>query len=361
MDFITQNLLGAVAGHAACGRSRRDGGTLGRLALAAGALGGAVPDFDFLLQPLADPAMPWQLHRHFTHAFVFIPVGGVLATLPFLAFRSGRRRFGVILAAATIGCATHGLLDNLTSYGTHVLWPFRSDRTVWDAMSIVDPIFTLVLLLGVLIATLRDRVRPTRVAAAVAAAYIAMGFVQHGRALEAQQTLAAERGHAVVRGRTLPTVGNWIVFRSIYEADGRLWADAVRVAPFGDLAVREGRSMPRFTEEMLASEVAITERTRVVLRGLDAFADGFVGRVTGPDAAPDGVTVGDMRITGMTDGFRPLWGVRFDRDGAPHAWDAFGRGGDDEETMRAVLGGMLADVVRPEGRFRVLASPSPGD
>ena len=33
-----------------------------------------------LLTPLADPALPFELHRHFTHSLVFIPVGAALAT-----------------------------------------------------------------------------------------------------------------------------------------------------------------------------------------------------------------------------------------------------------------------------------------
>jgi hypothetical protein len=44
-----------------------------------------------------------------------------------------------------------------------------------------------------------------------------------------QQQLADSRGHDIVRGRAMPTLGNIIVWRSLYEdADGRLHADAVR-------------------------------------------------------------------------------------------------------------------------------------
>jgi inner membrane protein len=348
VDFITQNLLGAVAGHAACGRPRGEGG-LGRLALLAGSLGGAVPDFDFLLGPLADPALPFELHRHFTHSLAFIPIGGVLATLPLLALPRARRQVGRVCAAATVGCATHGLLDTLTSYGTHLLWPFVAHRTAWDAMSIVDPLFTGVLLLGVLAALIRGRPRPTRLALTLALTYIAFGFSQHARALDAQRALARERGHEIAHGRALPTLGNVVVFRSIYEAEGRLWADAVHVAPFGSMGVRTGTAQPRLTADDLPADAPA--RAWPVFRGLESFADGFVGRVDPAATGDERLTIGDMRFSLDTTGFRPLWGIVLDERGRPAAWDAFHR---PDERARDALRALLDDVVRPEGRFRPL-------
>lgn len=362
MDFITQNLLGAVAGHAALGRSREDGG-LGRLALAAGALGGAVPDFDVFLTALADPALPFEFHRHFTHALLFIPLGGLLATLPFLVTTGGRRSFRAIFAAATIGCATHGLLDNLTSYGTHLFWPFISGRTAWDAMSIVDPLFSGVLFLGIVIAVVRGRTRPTRLAMTLALLYIAFGFVQNGRAESAQEALARERGHEIRHGRVVPTLANIVVFRSIYEADGRLWADAIRVTPFGAIGVRDGASIARFTEADLPA--IGPERLRRVFGVFESFADGFVGAVDPAHTRDGGLVLGDMRITGDTTGFRALWGISIDDRGAPAAWDGMDTPSDGE-TARRVLRGMLDDLIRPEGRFRPLTAsehpsrPPPG-
>lgn len=348
MDFVTQNLLGAVAAHAVVGRSCRDGG-LGRLALLAGAAGGALPDFDFLLKPLADPALPWEYHRHFTHALVAIPVIGLLAAVPFLAFARGREQWRTVLAAATIGAATHGLLDNLTSYGTHLLWPFVAHRTAWDSMSIIDPVFTAVLLAGIVVALFRDRVRPTRLAMFFALAWIALGFLQHDRALDAQRALAAARGHAIVHGRVTPALGNEIVFRSVYEAEGRLWADLVRVTPFGPAGVRAGTSVPRFTEADLPARAGA--RARAVFRGLEAFADSFVARVDPAYTGDDRLVLGDMRLTADGNGFRALWGIAIDEAGEPAAWDAFPRRGDD---AGAILAAIWADVAKPEGRFRTL-------
>ena len=94
MDPVTQGLLGAVAAQSVLGKQ------LGHRAWIAGLAGGMLPDADVFLQGLSDPALPWELHRHFTHAIAMAPVMGLLAALPLLLFRGMRtHKRGVILAA----------------------------------------------------------------------------------------------------------------------------------------------------------------------------------------------------------------------------------------------------------------------
>ena len=52
---------------------------------------------------------------------------------------------------ATIGYATHGLLDSCTSYGTQLLWPFSDVRIAWNTISIIDPSFTIPVLILLII------------------------------------------------------------------------------------------------------------------------------------------------------------------------------------------------------------------
>ena len=56
-----------------------------------------------------------------------------------------------------MGYATHGLLDSCTSYGTQLFWPFSDERVAWDTMSIVDPLFTIPLLVFVIAAARTQR------------------------------------------------------------------------------------------------------------------------------------------------------------------------------------------------------------
>jgi inner membrane protein len=301
MDFITQTLLGSVAAQATMTKR------LGRLAALIGASGGALPDYDVLLRPLADPALPFELHRHFTHSLVFIPFGAAIAAAPFLISARLREKVGSVYLASLIGIATHGALDNLTSYGTHLLWPFVSHRTSWDAMSIIDPIFTVVLIVGLIAALSFKSMRAAQLALALCLSYIGFGFVQHARAAAVQRDLAASRDHEIERGRVLPTIGNVILWRSVYERDGRLYADAIRIPPLGSPTVRKGSSVPRFTAADLPVNFDDPRRVRDVLERFDAFATGFTASL--PESSPAMTVVGDMRFSMDTAGFEPIWGV----------------------------------------------------
>lgn len=74
----------------------------------------------------------WLAHRGFTHSlsFAFI-VGPVAAYLCFRdpSFAALRWRYAAALSLAT---ASHGLLDAMAPYGTHVMlfWPFSTHRYV---------------------------------------------------------------------------------------------------------------------------------------------------------------------------------------------------------------------------------------
>jgi inner membrane protein len=300
MDPVTQTLLGAAAAQAVMHRK------LGPAAALFGAVGGALPDIDVFVW-WADPALPIEFHRHFTHALAFVPLGGAVATLPFLLAARWRRQRRLVFLAATIGCATHGLLDLCTSYGTYLLWPLVNRRLALDIISIIDPVFTAALLIGVVWAMIARSGRPAVLGLVLAAAYLALGTVQHERAAAEQRRLASAREHVPVRGRALPTLANLIVWRSVYEADGQLHADAVRTPLFGPAAVREGATIDVVGSEDLPHAALASERVRRVFEGFRAFADGYVARVPGD---PD--VIGDMRYSLLASGFDPLWGIRIE-------------------------------------------------
>jgi inner membrane protein len=346
VDFITQTLLGGVAAQATMT------GKLGRSAFLFGALGGALPDFDSFLRPLADPALPFELHRHFTHSLLFIPIGGALAAAPFMLRRPWREKAGLVLAAATIGCATHGLLDNLTSYGTHLYWPFIAHRTAWDAMSIIDPIFTGLLIVGGFLSLIIGHLRPALAAFVLCLLYIGFGLIQHGRAMSVQEQLATERGHERVRGRVMPTLGNLIVWRSVYEHDGHLHADAIRLPAFDSPRAKKGESVPLFTVDDLppaAGEYA-DARLRDVFVRFSAFADEYTAVMEGDPSG--GLLVGDVRYSLVTEGFDPIWGLRL----AP--LDPFeparftGHGPPERE---GALRNLWYDLIAPDARYAPIA------
>jgi inner membrane protein len=313
VDPVSQAVVGAVAAQAAFTRR------LGARAALYGAVGGALADADVLIRSAADPLLAVEMHRHFTHSLAFVPLGGVLAALPFLVRRGGREHWRAIVAACTLGYATHAPLDILTSYGTLWLWPFSRERLELDWMSIVDPLFTLPLLLLCLLAALRASRRIALAAVAFGLLYIAAGGVLHERTATVASSLAASRGHSVTHARAMPTLGNLLVWRSAYVADGAIHADAIRVAPWAAPAVLAGASVALVDAPPLAEDAPVALRLRYErdFGRFSWFADGFVAR----DPA-DPTVLGDMRYSLSTEGFAPLWGVRFHADGraVPVEW-----------------------------------------
>lgn len=177
MDSITQSLLGAVVAQAGFRR------TLGRKAMVAGALLGAVPDLD-VVAGLFGPYANWLYHRGITHSIFFGPVVGPLfgwALWRFFRWRAMRRggtgmpagpeelRAWIWLAILVL--FTHPIIDVFTSYGTQLLAPFSRHRFAIDALPIIDPVYSLALIAALVVGTFARR-RPGIAVGSAAAALL---------------------------------------------------------------------------------------------------------------------------------------------------------------------------------------------
>lgn len=222
MDPLSQAALGASWSQSgARGAKLRDAALLGAVA-------GMAPDLDTLIQSGTDPLLFLEYHRHFTHSFVFVPVGALLCAAFFHRFVRARLTFGETYLFCFLGFASHGLLDACTTYGTKLLWPFSDARIAWSVVAVIDPLFTLPVLALAAAAAMKRNVRYAWLAAAWAAAYIGLGFFQNARASTAGALLAASRGHTPVRLEAKPALGSLLLWKIIYEHEGHYFVDAVR-------------------------------------------------------------------------------------------------------------------------------------
>lgn len=145
MDSITQVTLGAAVGEAYLGKK------IGYRAAAWGALLGTLPDLDIIVNPFVDAVQQIYFHRSITHSFTFI----ILASPIFgLAFRKLHSSLNVPWKQWTLFTfwifLTHILIDLPTTYGTQIFQPFTNRPFTTDAIYIVDPLFTVPLLIGLL-------------------------------------------------------------------------------------------------------------------------------------------------------------------------------------------------------------------
>jgi inner membrane protein len=298
--------LGGSLGYAVFGRR------LGRTAAAAGGGAALLPDADIFIRSASDPLLAIEMHRGFTHALPFVPIGAAAVAALWLVRPAWRHvpRWLSLWACAMLAYASHTLLDAATSYGTQLFWPFSRARAGWDLISIVDPIFTIALGVGLGWALLRQRLRPAVAGLTLAAAYLGFGGIQHARALAAQRTLAAARGHTLERAEMMPTLANNLVWRGLYVHAGRIHSDRVRVGWFSAATVRAGWSLPRAEEQDLsAAEQA--RNTRQSFQRFNWFSEGWVAR-----SPTDPTVLADMRYSLSAEAFDPIWGIRFTPPGA---------------------------------------------
>lgn len=142
MDPVTQAALGAVVGGLTLG-SR-----LGRKAVVLGAAVAVVPDLDTFLA-YGDDLSEFIHHRGFSHSWlvhlvVATGIAGLLARLP----RTREIGFARWWWFLFLVLATHSLLDLLTTYGTQVLWPLPVGPLSTGSIFVIDPFYTLPLLVA---------------------------------------------------------------------------------------------------------------------------------------------------------------------------------------------------------------------
>jgi inner membrane protein len=150
MDSLSQIVLGAAVAAVIAPAHHR------RAALLAGAALGTLPDLDSI--PIAlftdDPIALMTVHRSFSHSLFVLPLVGWLIWWLFRRYGKGRvaespaRWFWAIQLALV----THPLLDAFTVYGTQLLWPLPSAPVMWSSVFIIDPAYTLWLLVACIVA-----------------------------------------------------------------------------------------------------------------------------------------------------------------------------------------------------------------
>lgn len=298
MDIITQGLLGATV--AQVGAKPKEV----RLASLVGFCAPLVADADALIRSAEDPLLFLESHRHFTHALSFIPAGALLASLllwPFLRKRLGFKR---IYLYALLGYATAGFLDACTSYGTHLLWPFNDDRIAWSIISIFDPIFSLALIVSIVFGVVKYQPLAAQVGMLFAAAYLSLGAIQHNRAESLVHMEAQQRGHFIERQIVKPTIGNLLLWRSVYESDGIYYVDAVRVGLPNNSKIFTGNMVQAFDINRDLPQVTSQMRLYHDIQRFELFSDGFLAW------HPEHPNVlGDVRYSMMPTSIFPLWGI----------------------------------------------------
>ena len=304
MDPVSQGVLGVAAAQAV---SRQP---WVRRAAFTGLVAGLAPDADVFIHSATDPLLSLQFHRQFTHSLAFIPFGALLVTLV-LHPLVGRKtlHYTTTYLFCLAGYATHGLLDACTSYGTQLLWPFSDLRVAWNNISIIDPLFTLPILLLAALALCRKSPKMARCALIWAGLYLLLGVAQRDRAASVGHDIALSRGHVVERLAAKPTFGNLLVWKIVYESEGTFFVDAVRVG-LSSQYYRGGAIDKLDARRDLPWLRADSQQARDVER-FRWFSGDYL-------ALSGSNTITDIRYSLVPNEIEGLWGIVLSPDAQPH-------------------------------------------
>lgn len=178
MDTLTHMALGACIGQAIGYRK------FGSKALLFGAVAAGLPDIDVMWASSIGEYGGWLYHRHVTHALWFAPVIGAL--MGFGLWKHYANEFGregkdlwAWITVMVIACLSHPILDFCTIYGTQLLAPFSNQRFEISSVSIIDPIYTFILVFGLLVVAFSGLRKYAR-AAAVTAIILTTSYLVYG-------------------------------------------------------------------------------------------------------------------------------------------------------------------------------------
>ncbi|QKT04299.1 metal-dependent hydrolase [Ectothiorhodospiraceae bacterium 2226] len=219
MDSLTHLALGAVVGEATLGRR------VGNKALLWGAALATVPDLDVVVGNLLDDLAALTFHRSYTHSLLFVVLAAPL--FGYLAHRIHRRdgvgwRAWTGLALAALGTAV--LLDAFTTYGVQLFLPFSDQAVALNTIAVIDPLFTLPVLVAALTLLWLRRDRPARrilagAALGLSGLYLGLTVVNKLHMETVFERDLQARGVVYERYFVKPTVFNNLLWRAVVETE----------------------------------------------------------------------------------------------------------------------------------------------
>jgi inner membrane protein len=187
-----------------------------------GGVAGTLPDLDVFIDH-GDAIRDMVLHRAETHALFWL----TLFSLPFAALVArlhGQsaiwRRWWLALWLALV---THPLLDVMTVYGTQLALPFTDHPFAVGSVAIIDPLYTLPLLVGAGWA-LASRgsaagLRANALGLVLSTAYLGWGVIAQQQVDRIARASLQAQGIAAERVLVMPTTFNSLLWR-VLAVDG---------------------------------------------------------------------------------------------------------------------------------------------
>lgn len=298
MDSLSQIALGSVVAVGVMGRR-----TAVWKAAAWGAVAGTLPDLDALIDH-GDALLNMVLHRAESHALLYLTALAPLLAWAVSRLHGERQLYGRWTLALWLVLITHPLLDAMTVYGTQLLLPFTNHPYGVGSMFIIDPAYTLPLIVGVVAALrMKDHARGLRwnaVGLVASTAYLAWSaLAQTHVELQARASLRAQ-GIAAERVLVTPAPLQTLLWRVVALPDDPSDPHFHET----NISVFDGARAPRWTAHDRGTALLAQHASAEPVARLSAFSHGFVKAAATPG--------GQLRITDLRMGQEPDYVFNFD-------------------------------------------------
>ena len=303
MDIVTQGLLGSAVAISGARRTEL------KHAAWMGGVAGLLADADVLIRSSTDPLLFLEFHRQFSHSLIFIPLGALIGAcfiwLIMRMYKGNTITFARIYYYSFLGYMLSGVLDAFTSYGTQLLWPFSDARIAWSLVSIIDPVFSGILLLSLIVSFKTRSLNAVRVGLGLCVFYLSVSLVQSRDVLNAVHKIATERGHEIERVIVKPSLGNIVLWRTVYLFEGQYYIDSVRSLLEDEFY--EGDTVKAINIEQDFSDLDTASVQYQDILRFDYFSNGFLAAFPSKHNV-----IGDIRYSIFPLSVRSLWGIRID-------------------------------------------------
>jgi inner membrane protein len=206
VDTVSHALLGALAGQAVSPEQGRLGARE-RMLLAGAA--GAFPDVDFIAFPINPLLFLADWHQGLTHSLVLLPAWALCAAGVHVCITGHKQAFREAALLCALALASHIVADLITAYGTRLLAPLSAWRPSLDLTFVIDPLFTTIVLAGLVLSlcvrgSQVARRRIARLALVVLCGYVAGQGLLKGQAIDLAASFARNEGLEIDEIAALP-------------------------------------------------------------------------------------------------------------------------------------------------------------
>lgn len=271
MDSITQAALGAAIGEAILGKK------IGNKAPILGAIVGTIPDLDVLLVPFFSELQKISIHRGYSHSILFCLLGAFLFAYLLRKWKWTKEvKYPKLWFFSFLALFTHVLLDAFTSFGTQLFLPFTDWRVSFDSIGIIDPVYTIPLLLGVLGSIYFDKPNDqkrgflNRVGLIVSALYLMFTLANKQHVAEVFSTQLEEEGTPYFRMLTVPVSAGSLVWYGVAKDKTHLHIGRYSLLQQNDI---EFESFPINKQLLNGLDVELVDRLKWFAQGFYTVAE----------------------------------------------------------------------------------------